>query len=469
MKPFLPLLALLLIRQVAVAAPYDCFLPGQRQFFVNDNEYVRGIEVKNVQTFSDHRIYSLFKTLRGGYSSVPQTILVPGGSWMGDDVIVYDDGLHTIETMWGDTVYIKSRALVGEEWIFHTGSNAPEYFKAKVVSIDTMTVSGSIDSVKIISINAYYNKVPVADPLNGFTLKLSKDHGFVEAFELYTFPYHAPGQPIQKGADYYFDEMGGVNHAMFHICSYEPADNKLHDWQPGDVLEYTAIPMFYGPYPNADIQVYYIDTIISRQDGAGWVSYQTRGWRSDLKSKTTTYPIKRVYEKTPTSAIRYYDSNWLLAGGYMPEEVGYFNLLYYREADTSYCFTGKWYMEKIGDVAYTGGQYQYFPPFEWYYDKTYKERIGLVEYFAGNIDNTTDTTLCYTMLNGAPCGKFTDLGTDDIPAPNNSIYLWPNPAQNTLSVELPDNTSYMLAIVNMQGATLSKNYTNKQKNRFEHT
>jgi hypothetical protein len=466
MKPVIPFLLLLLLWQATAAQPYSCFMPGQRQFFVNDIDYLRGIEVKNVQAFAGYKIYSFFKTLRGSYTNTTKSILTPQGCWMGEDVVVYDDGMHTIETMWGDTVYIKTQAALGEEWVFHTGSNAPEYFKAKVKSIDTMTVQGTLDSVKTVQINAYFSNNPVTDPLNGYTFKLSKAHGFVETFELYTFPYHAPNAPIKQGTDYYFDKMGGVKHILFHICGFEPANDKLHDWQVGDVLEYTAAPMFYGPYP--DVQVYFIDTVVAKQQGANWVSYETRGWRADLLSKTTTYPIQYTYQKTATALTRYYTDQWKFCNGYMPEEQDHFNLLYYREADTSHCVTGKWYKEQDGEMYKDNnkGEYYHLSFKEWGYHTVYKERIGLLDYFSGNHDQSTDSLLCYSWLNGTPCGRFYNLGTKDIPAKDNGIYLSPNPAQNYLTVELPSPNSdepYTLTIVNMQGIAVSKTQSKQQK------
>ena len=52
-----------------------------------------------------------------------------------------------------------------------------------------MTIDGTLDSIKTMSITAYSGASTVASYYNNFTITFSKQHGFVTLFEFYGFPY----------------------------------------------------------------------------------------------------------------------------------------------------------------------------------------------------------------------------------------------------------------------------------------
>jgi len=186
-------------------------------------------------------IYYPYHTPRGTYH--PYTGGAPvldanGGSWLGKQVIQQIDGTFLFDNLWHDTVVIRANAVVGDHWIFYNDT-ALRYYRADVTGADTATVLGTLDSVKTINITAYDDTglVP-ADPYNNFKIELSKNHGFVQVFDLYTFPYHFYGK------DYFMDRvLTGTGfptpaNSSFTLTSLiNPTFAQLYDWNAGDVFE----------------------------------------------------------------------------------------------------------------------------------------------------------------------------------------------------------------------------------------
>jgi hypothetical protein len=161
--------------------------------------------------------------------------------------------------MWSDTVIIKTGASVGTSWVFFDDTTDLRYI-ATVTSMDTMTVLGLVDSIKTITITAdSAGTRRTHDPVDNFTIKLSKNYGFVQVFDLYTFPYHLPDSVsgivwFDFHLDYllgnvWWGDLGlhGNNHAdsinsIFKIIDfYKPTDVDIYNYSVGDVRITTEI------------------------------------------------------------------------------------------------------------------------------------------------------------------------------------------------------------------------------------
>ena len=175
------------------AQHYQCLQSGVKHYFTNGNGYLRGIRIDSVRTMGDTTVYYLFHTPRGGWGpdglgSDTMNFDLPPGSWLGEKVMQLNGNTFLFDNLWGDTVIIQAEANLGSSWLFCRDTSA-HYYMATVTSIDTMTFSGVYDTVKTITISAYYDSsILASDSLNGFQIMLSKNHGFVQVFDLYTFP-----------------------------------------------------------------------------------------------------------------------------------------------------------------------------------------------------------------------------------------------------------------------------------------
>lgn len=113
-----------------------------------------------------------------------------GDSWLGH--------LYIRDTISGEEIYfnqqldsIKIHTLAGlnSTWKMSTDLNGIDYY-ATVLSLDTTSIDGTLDSIKTITIQAFSGINPVSNYYNNFNFILSKSHGFKNAFEVYAFPYY---------------------------------------------------------------------------------------------------------------------------------------------------------------------------------------------------------------------------------------------------------------------------------------
>ena len=275
-------LFLLIFSYRCAAQNYQCLQAGVKHFFTNGNGYLRGIRIDSVRTYTDSVIYYPFHTLRKGVD--PFTSPVPdhnGGSWLGKKVIALPDGTTLFANIWKDTVVIRTHANVGESWVFYSDTSN-QYYTATVTGNGTMSVLGVLDSVKTLTIQAYMAGVlNPADQLNNLKILLSKNHGFVQAFDLYTFPYHFGGwvdyfyQKATNGSLYngYWSGISFSSAAQFNLVNfYNPEQREVYDFNSGDEFEYqehTNINPYGSCAPVSDAESgYRVDTVISRANTA---------------------------------------------------------------------------------------------------------------------------------------------------------------------------------------------------------
>lgn len=264
---------------------YQCLQSGVKHFFMNGNGYLRGIRIDSVQTSGDTIVYYPFHTPRGAYdigSSMVMPVLDPnGGSWLGKRVLQLSDGTFIFDSYWNDSVIIKTQANIGDSWVFYKDSSSL-YYKATMLANDTMTILGVPDSVKTILITANNTSgIVTSDPLDSFQVILSKNNGFVQVFDLYTFPYHKPDSIYRLGLDFFLDRStcttyninnnAGIPIApnqtitLFTLTDFiNPNEQQLNNWNVGDVIESSSAFGSIMPYDPAYVIYTLMDTVASK-------------------------------------------------------------------------------------------------------------------------------------------------------------------------------------------------------------
>ena len=472
MKKLLPIL-FLLSTYLCSAQNYQCLQSGVKHYFTNGNGYLRGIRIDSVRMVGDTVVYYPFHTPRGVYDGPPLVVLPPldstGGSWLGKRVLQLNDGTFIFDDNWHDSVIIKTQATLGDSWVFYQDTSSV-YYTARVVSIDTMSVLGTLDTVKTILINAYNGTSLIAtDPENGFQILLSKNHGFLQVFDLYTFPYHQPGAVYSQKQDYYLDNCVLSLYAPFYIPSpmhpdqtnsvfklvnfINPTTKQLYNWNVGDVYEYSSCFGWYesaSPSCNPPMQ-YSLDTVNGVVSTTINTQYTYTGLVSNLVIPSV-YPIN--YATGINSGTLTCDTLLLLDVTFMPEEFKQPQLYYYLPDDTSYCMNSTLYAW-IGNYL-SGIHYQ--PPFESTLPSLmYKMNLGLVNSFQESADAgfmINSTTLIYYYRAGQSCSTYHPL---PLSVPNiikqNALTLFPNPATTQLTIQ-SSNTIEEINIINLLGQTV---------------
>jgi len=434
MKTLLTLLLIPFFPGFALAQDYQCLQAGAAHYFINGNRYLRGIRIDSVKTFADSTIYYPFHTPRGyiGTEGYWNNLDTNAGSWLGERVIKHNDGVFLFNNLWKDTVIIKSQATIGDSWIFYHDTTT-RYYTAQMLTNDTMTVLGTLDSVKTIIITAYdATGIVVSDPVDSFQILLSKNNGFVKVFDLFTFPYHAPDSLYREGLDYFLDLINGSgrgpsrNSAIFSLVPFSnPSLVAVNDYSAGDVYEYS----FYRSdiFGYIEYGGFIIDSIMSKTAiSDSQVVYSVHTWT--LQSANRIPPFTTVSFSSDSGSTF---GSPLLNTSKMPEETGQQNIYYYYPGDSSSCFVSNRYSIISGIVFNTfepcGTQEDY--------------KIG-----DGNILNSIcynppqdsyESQLYYSLKNGVACGNYVSVPDQisNVPYTKFSINISPNPAANELNIK----------------------------------
>jgi hypothetical protein len=476
---------------------FNCLQFGPKRYFINGNHYVRGMRIDSVRTAGSDTIYYPYHTARFtnyfSYYGSPDTDL-NGASWLGKNVVQKADGTFIFDNKW-DTVFIKTQAHTGDSWMFFADTT-PYSYKATVVSESVASVLGTLDSIKTITITADSAGVPhTIDPVNNFQLVLSKNHGFVQIFDLYTFPCHRPDTMVidsldrlvhyVRYIDYYldvllnnlgtcdvswscYDNPPDTTNSIFHLFPfYNPTRREIFDFSPGDVYE-SDLSRTTGP---ATDHYYTVDSILTRSSTSSAVSY---GGPQHQKE------IDMVISGTSISYLTYYSSSLVSLGGdstrlidsfRMPEEnYGSPYLLYYNASDPLIvpCDTLPSYT-KARDYQAGGFGYDGTVDVPSHYDSTFCPGFGLagIDAYDAPFDNTVRLSYCYYKKGTKTCGAFVKVLPDAVSQINKTpeIIIVPNPAADRINItanRIVENI--MISVYDFSGRCFMQTQTAEQNN-----
>ena len=276
-----------------------------------------------------------------------------GASWLGKQVSQLNDGTFLFGNSWNDTVILKTQANTGDSWIFYNDTTAL-YYQATVAGTDTMTISGILDSIKRIIITAQNTSgIVTTDPVDSFQIILSKNNGFVQAFDLYNFPYHAPDAYFSPGLDFYLDRTIGFpsypipyaysstvpdrHNSLFRLISFAaPTLEDVFHTHIGDVYEYTKCNGFIEhPTLLCDVpDEYDMDTITAVNINPANTQSDYSGWAA--QNEAIFYSASPTYAISAITGAMVYDTSKIISTTLMPEESGQRYLYYFIQNDTSY-------------------------------------------------------------------------------------------------------------------------------------
>jgi hypothetical protein len=474
MKKLLVLLVLLWANS-AQAQNYQCLQGGVAHYFINGHGYLRGIRVDSVVTSGSDVLYYPYRTRRkkSELSYYEDTVM---GCWLGGRVVMKPDGVFLFDNYWRDTVIIKTNASIGDSWIFYDDTSSASYW-ATVTGMDTMTVLGVLDSIKTITIHAFASGVPSpSDPVDNFQIQLSKEHGFVKVFDLYTFPYH-----FTTAGDLYYNwaqvahnpGYGGVvpfESAMhFQIVDFQnPALRDIFDFNTGDVFEW-KISSNSGSAPVYNYTNYsgiQANKILSRSTPDPYhVQYQTE-IKAVINAHQTHTGINTTDVKDSVET-QIYDTSVLFSSlvGRMPEDALSTKAIYYYVPVDTYCVSTPLYA-----IIYL----ESLSNFSSIYKQVYKTKFGQVynnkqifygfgSGFEGHVATNVISWLIYSLKDGIECGTYFNVPISVASlSVDNSIKIFPNPVKQELTVAAAENIT-SIVISNIIGQTVySHTYNSKE-------
>jgi Secretion system C-terminal sorting domain len=451
-------IALLLLPFNGIAQNYQCLQAGVKHYFTNSNGYLRGIRIDSTKSYTDSTVFYPYHTPRGRFYT---TALLDsnGGSWLGKKVVALPDGTFLFYNMWDDTVIIKTQAHKGDVWHLYDDTTAL-YYQAEVLSEDTMTILGAVDSVKQILITARNTTgIVTSDLIDSLQLVISKNSGFVKAVDLYTFPYHAPDSIYSGGIDYYFDESHGVDFSL--IPFHWPSTMEMYDWDIGDAYEYKYCETIFGggcSYP----QSFRYDSIVGKTIFPDSVIYQVAGWQI-AQHWVGPYHVDRWYPywKTDNSRTFSVTNSPYFDTAKLPEEYGQQLFYWYFPESGSKCASGALISRTPSNIA--GNRYT--RPGELGYPwEDFELKFGRILFsktaFESNTGDMVDLSdeLIYSSRGGVGCGNYVGpeaLSVRETAVVADVVRLSPNPASDLITITAPEKVS-QLVITDIVGQTIFK-------------
>ena len=461
MKKILLLIALI-SSFFSKAQNYQCLQSGVKHYFINENNYLRGIKIDSVKYLGDTIIYYPFRTIRTFYPSYGDTV----GSWLGKKVVQLPNGTFLFDDMYGDTVFIRTQANLGDNWLFYNNTTI-DSFMATVIAVDTMTILGMLDSIKTININSYHLGFidSINSVVNNFELIVSKNNGFVKVFDLYTFPYVVSVSStgyLTFTEDAYLHHLnmdwGGwpqkENQTFNRVSYHNPTGLEMYNLSVGDMFaNHRHTDRNCGDEYITDC--YHYDSVISRialdSFHVQYAMHHTFECQTELISsiaETSFYYPPTIYTTIDTLNA---DTS-LVFPSLMPEEIGMGQFVYYfYPLDTSFCYLSPAYsFEKIDlfeQCQVAAKLKQRFLPLS---DST----ICFSACGSTPFDETGYDDMYYALKNGYSCDSIIliALGTAK-PVKPDEVLIFPNPVQDELTIKASKDID-QVTITNILGQTI---------------
>ena len=156
------------------------------------------------------------------------------GSWTGRPVLMKDNGDTYFFNYFNDSILIRTQAVINESWVCYKWADKRKIV-ARVTAIKADTILGIVDSIKIIELQSVDSLgKQISHAINGWQLKLGKNHGFVSMPSFMVFP------DFGNGGFYIYHP----NLSPYHLIGFTNPEtgttnltwNKIYDYNPGDEI-----------------------------------------------------------------------------------------------------------------------------------------------------------------------------------------------------------------------------------------
>lgn len=170
--------------------------------------------------------------IQGGFLAEGYSIKAP--IWAGRRIIEDVTGEYKLVNRAYEHIMLRTLDTVGAQWVYYSSTTGD--IIASIINADTMTINGSLDSIKtiILSTNAIHI---LLTSWQDDTLVISKDHGIIQLTEIADFP--------QK-------------HLLYHRTDQRPLTyREAYDLNVGDEYQFRTVDYFYTINNELDSTVYY--------------------------------------------------------------------------------------------------------------------------------------------------------------------------------------------------------------------
>lgn len=228
MKRFGLFLSVMIISILSLHAQHwQTVRSGRVALFNNDPGYVQSIRIHYKAFDGDSTLVSM-RTIQQYNSNCFSPY---GYSWIGEKVVIQNNGANLFFNNSKDTIRFNTRAGVNVSWTAFERKDSIKII-AQIESADTLTFLGVKDSVKTIGFQVFdKNGIVSRHYLNDKTLILSKNYGFVRMMNFRVFPEEPATPSFEILMVYHLIGLTNPDLGVQNLTKL-----KVYDFNPGDEL-----------------------------------------------------------------------------------------------------------------------------------------------------------------------------------------------------------------------------------------
>jgi hypothetical protein len=282
---------------------------------------IRGIQLNKVDTIAGKEFYYPTNTGAHIQQCLNSTDTYCGdsntGNWIAKQMVRqgYDE---TYLNYNGDSILFKTDANLGSSWLM-IKDTADRFFNGTVIALDTTTIEGYLDSIKIIkitSVDSLGNSLPSA--YDTLKIILSKNFGWLRTISWRAFPLEELSCPIIAGLDILnsYDHhrfiMQRVNDSAFANASIKYTPIILKHYQNQKISVGTVWQHQVSGAENALLMYGFPVRSFTRQDSVVSVQPASNGADSCVIYRIGEYLLSRGMVQKPDSLVSISDTITLL-------------------------------------------------------------------------------------------------------------------------------------------------------------
>ncbi|NEN24747.1 T9SS type A sorting domain-containing protein [Cryomorpha ignava] len=243
----------------AYSQNYQTVNSSEVKLFESQNNAIRGYRIDSLKVLGSDTLLFPSRTIQNVGEEWDECFDVQGASMFGDYVQIMPNGTNLFFNKDADTIRINTMAQQGETWKVWKGEDFDVYGEMGETVLSN--VFGIADSVKSIKLNAYDSEMNLVQDFqfNDYLISISKNYGFLTAFNFYAFP------------DFYEDyfTFSAMQYSLYGIESQDIGGSNLttfdiFDFQPGDIIHYEQSQISEGYGFKREVQ----DVYLSREEYA---------------------------------------------------------------------------------------------------------------------------------------------------------------------------------------------------------
>jgi hypothetical protein len=229
MKKLLLLLTVIASIQVS-AQNYQTVRSNQINYYGTPNlNYILATRTDSFDLSGLDSIFYSYKTIRNNdTASTTDCQYLVGPNWYGEKVIIKNNGENLFFNKDSDTIHIQTQAHFEDTFLVYVYPSGLDSIFATVISEDTMTILGVLDSIK--SLQFFSTAGSFITPGQA---SFSKNHGFVDWFASYSFPLPYVGA-FGNTVINYTGAYSLVGHEYPRVGITKPRVGEIYDFEIGD-------------------------------------------------------------------------------------------------------------------------------------------------------------------------------------------------------------------------------------------